>query len=269
MCIQGLDSILVTDDDYDSNLWIDSIRVVSGEEADKALAANPQYPTAEKTEIQLLNENVQKAYYYPEEDPDEKMVMYFCTDPALKVRVTLDETLDPETTYLEDGGRNRYMLASYATEDGYVVEVPNNAEWDSVSVILGNDDEAFAALEIFCSEEQANALFELLFNAGYSYKWEYWDESVEIPDASGDVTYTVTYVDQNGDPVPGVMCQVCDANSCQVFVSNASGVCEFTLPAGIYEIHTLKVPEGYEGDTTTITEAPAGGGELTFTLTKK
>jgi hypothetical protein len=29
------------------------------------------------------------------------------------------------------------------------------------------------------------------------------------------------------------------------------------------------VPAGYEGDTTTITEAPAQGGELTFTLTKK
>ena len=91
-----------------------------------------------------------------------------------------------------------------------------------------------------------------------------------LPEApAGDGTYTVTYVDQNGDPVSGVMCQVCDANSCQVFVSNADGVCEFTLPAGIYEIHTLKVPDGYEGDTTTVTEAPVGGGELNFTLTKK
>ena len=262
--------IVVTDDNYNSNLWIDSIRVVSGEEADKALAANPQYPVAEKTEIQLLNENVQKAYYYPEEDPDTKMVMYFCADPTLKLRVTLDETVDPETAFLEDGDRNRYMLAPYATEDGYVVEVLNNAEWDSSSVVLGCDDEAYAdAIEIFFSEEQANAMFELLSAAGYPYKWEYWDESVEIPDASGDVTYTVTYVDQNGDPVPGVMCQVCDESTCQVFTSDANGVCRFTLPAKAYEIHTLMVPAGYEGDTTTITEAPVNGGELTFTLTKK
>ena len=98
-----------------------------------------------------------------------------------------------------------------------------------------------------------------------------WPEDVRATaeEPAGDGTYTVTYVDQNGDPVPGVMCQVCDATTCQVFVSNASGVCEFTLPAGAYEIHTLKVPEGYEGDTTTITEAPVNGGELTFTLTKK
>ena len=161
------------------------------------------------------------------------------------------------------------MLASDATEDGYVLEVPNNAEWNSASVVLGCDDEAFAALDIFCSEEQANALFEMLNGYGYSYRWEYWDESVEITEASGDVTYTVTYLDQNGDPVPGVMCQVCDESTCQVFVSDAGGVCQFTLPAKAYEIHTLKVPEGYEGDTDTVTNAPAQGGELTFTLTKK
>ena len=35
-----------------------------------------------------------------------------------------------------------------------------------------------------------------------------------------------------------------------------------------WEIHTLKVPEGYEGDTETITIAPVEGGELVFTLTK-
>ena len=113
-------------------------------------------------------------------------------------------------------------------------------------------------------------MFALIQTAlGQSYKWEYCDESVEIQEVSGDVTYTVTYVDQNGDPVPGVMCQVCDESTCQVFTSDANGVCRFTLPAKAYEIHTLMVPAGYEGDTTTITNAPAQGGELTFTLTKK
>ena len=55
---------------------------------------------------------------------------------------------------------------------------------------------------------------------------------------------------------------------CQVFTSDANGVCQFTLPAKAYEIHTLKIPAGYAGDTATITQAPANGGELSFTLTK-
>lgn len=44
---------------------------------------------------------------------------------------------------------------------------------------------------------------------------------------------------------------------------------DFTLAPYPWEIHTLKVPEGYEGDTETVTTAPVEGGELTFTLTKQ
>ena len=51
--------------------------------------------------------------------------------------------------------------------------------------------------------------------------------------------------------------------------NDANGVCEFTLAPYTWEIHTLMVPEGYEGDTETVTTAPVEGGEMTFTLTKK
>jgi hypothetical protein len=49
-----------------------------------------------------------------------------------------------------------------------------------------------------------------------------YDETIEMPmpEVEGDGIYTITYVDQNGDPVPGVMCQVCDEASCRVFVSD-------------------------------------------------
>ena len=109
----------------------------------------------------------------------------------------------------------------------------------------------------------------LVAQGGEPLKWEYADADTNIQSVSGDVTYTVTYVDQNGNPVPGVMCQVCDESMCQVFTSDDNGVCQFTLPAKAYEIHTLKVPAGYTGDTTTVTNAPVQGGELTFTLTKQ
>ena len=125
-------------------------------------------------------------------------------------------------------------------------------------------------MNICPSGELCTAYFDQLREYNdVSFKWEYWDDSMDAETTSGDVTYIVTYLDQNGDPVPGVMCHVCDESMCQVFVSDANGVCKFTLPAKSYEIHTLKVPEGYEGDTTTITNAPAQGGELTFTMTKK
>lgn len=60
-----------------------------------------------------------------------------------------------------------------------------------------------------------------------------------------------------------------DDTTCATYQSDENGVCEFTLPPYAYEIHTLKLPEGYEGDTTTITTAPAEGGEMTIELKKK
>lgn len=71
-------------------------------------------------------------------------------------------------------------------------------------------------------------------------------------------------VSRSGRDLPGR-----DDDNCMVYVSDENGVCEFTLPPYAYEIHTLKVPEGYEGDTETVTTASAEGDELTFTLEKK
>ncbi len=65
-----------------------------------------------------------------------------------------------------------------------------------------------------------------------------------------------------------MICQGCDDATCQLYTSDANGECAFTLAPYAWEIHTLRVPEGYEGDTQTITLAPAEGGELVFTLTK-
>ena len=141
--------IVVTDESVNSNLWIDSIRVASGAEADKVMAAIPQYPVGEEIQIQLLNENVQKAYYYDEAAPDEKMVMYFCTDPTIRVLVTLDETVDPEAAYVEDGDSNIYMLAPNATEDGYVFEIPNSKDAISSGVALYSDGMGLIGLDIF------------------------------------------------------------------------------------------------------------------------
>ena len=151
------------------------------------------------------------------------------------------------------------------------MEIPGTSAEDMVGfATLYCNGEPCGGVTIFYSEETADQYLALVHEYnGSSLKWEYAEGPIDIQIVSGEVTYTVTYVDQNGDPVPGVMCQVCDESTCQVFTSDADGVCRFTLPAKAYEIHTLKVPAGYEGDTTTITNAPTQDGELTFTLTKK
>ena len=186
--------------------------------------------------------------------------------------ITLDETLDPENTCLENANTYEIIsLASCAVEDGFLVELASaGSEQYLTGASLYSDGILIDSISVYYSEEKADGYFDLIRQYyGESIRWEYSDEFAGAAEVGGDVTYTVAYVDQNGDPVPGVVCQVCDESMCQVFTSDANGVCRFTLPAKSYEIHTLIVPEGYEGDTTTITKVPAQGGDLAFALTKK
>ncbi|MEF2837235.1 MAG: redoxin domain-containing protein [Oscillospiraceae bacterium] len=262
------------DNDGSEGMWIDSIRLISGDEAEKAMANKIQYPVAEETRLELVNENVEAAAIVLEGTNQAVLMAPICPDPVLRIAVALDETMDPETAFVVDCANNAYPLTEFATEDGYLLEIPNEnpSAYLHCGVVLFCNGTKVRDTFIFVDLEQAGNVAKLLGEMNnLSLEAVLWDDSMaaEEEEPQGDGTYTVTYVDQNGDPVPGVMCQVCDATTCQVFVSDASGVCEFTLPVGAYEIHTLKVPAGYEGDTTTITEAPMGGGELSFTLTKK
>ena len=263
----------ILENDGTQGLWIDSIRLVSGDEAARIMAEKPQYPIGKELGFKLLNESVEPAAIVIEETGEPIMSIKICADPVLRFAVELPKNIDPESAFMLDPAENVYPLTAFATADGYLVEIPNPdpSEYFNSSVTLWGNGGMIGAGYLYSSLEQANVNAQAMADAvGAPLKAVLWDDSMVMQEApAGDGTYTVTYVDQNGDPVPGVMCQVCDANSCQVFVSNADGICEFTLPAGMYEIHTLMVPAGYEGDTTTVTEAPIGGGELSFTLTRK
>ena len=58
--------------------------------------------------------------------------------------------------------------------------------------------------------------------------------------------YRVFVYDKNG-PVKGVVIQFCDDKSCTIGKTDEDGVARFEKPAGtVYEVHVLKVPDGYE-----------------------
>ena len=68
--------------------------------------------------------------------------------------------------------------------------------------------------------------------------------------------------------VAGVMTQFCDDTTCAVAVSDAEGVSLYEAEnAYAYEVHVLKVPEGYERVTDNFV-MEANGGEIEVTLKK-
>lgn len=49
-----------------------------------------------------------------------------------------------------------------------------------------------------------------------------------------------------GEPVAGVKIQACDDSVCRMVETDESGTAYFDAKDGTYDIHILKIPEGYE-----------------------
>ena len=89
------------------------------------------------------------------------------------------------------------------------------------------------------------------------------EPSGEAVAASAD--YAIAFVDEAGNPVTGVVANVCDDVSCTVVTSDAGGRASFSLPSYAYDVHVIQVPEGYAvpGEGYVL---PAEGGEITISL---
>lgn len=264
-------------------VWVDSVAVASGDDAAAALAANPAYPVAEENALTVANAEAKEIVI-----SDEAGILMGAFGPAkyfiingdsATFNATLTADVDPEGAFFYcyfDGAT--VGLPSAMGENGYSVTTGVDAKettgytYAYVALYLDPNGANMVMAVYFRNEENVNAF---VTNNGLG-SWQYADGTLPTTDALPgeavevitEAAYTVKYVDQDGNPVAGVMCQVCDAETCQVFTSDENGVCEFVLAPYAWEIHTLKVPEGYEGDTETITLAPVEGGEMVFTLTK-
>lgn len=66
-----------------------------------------------------------------------------------------------------------------------------------------------------------------------------------IPESTNP-TYTVTVVDEGGNPVAGAMVQLCDVTAaCYPNATNEQGVATYSLVEAEYKASFLKIPEGY------------------------
>ena len=78
----------------------------------------------------------------------------------------------------------------------------------------------------------------------------------------GKVTYTVTVVDEGGNPISGAMVQLCK-DTCYPGVTNESGQAQFSLAEDTYKVSFLQLPNGFayvdaeefyfDGDATELT----------------
>lgn len=256
-------------------LWLDNVRVLSGGEAEAALAANPVYPVGNENGIRVANESARKINIT---DPNGALLNFFggayeayiVFDDVAKFAVTLAEGVDPHGAMAYNNHSEMQIMADVVVGDWYTLsyEVDTMDSTGSAAsyVLLIPDPEGREMYPVLFFADEENATEFITNNVGGS--WEYDERGGNISVGEENVTYTIRFVDQNGDAVPGVTAQICDDSSCLVAVSDANGVCEMLLPPYAYEIHVLKIPDGYELDSNGVYTAPAAGGELVISLKK-
>ncbi len=72
------------------------------------------------------------------------------------------------------------------------------------------------------------------------------DQSVE----NSEGKYRIYVIDQNSDPVIGAMVQFCTDETCKMGQTDETGMAAFDEQPGVYDVHILKVPDGYKEDST-------------------
>lgn len=266
--------------DYgDDCVWIDYVRVLSGEEAEKALNDNPVYPFADQTEIIAANENAEEVIF---DDPMGLLsyafgdVKYYLIDSeTVTVSAKLSKDVDPEGAFFTHMFENTFFaVTDYMKEDGYEITRPIASIPESVipftAVRLSLDPAAQNTKTVIAFKDEANIEeFIAVFGVnGWSYKEEaYKDTNNETAAEPREAAYTILCVDQDGTPVEGVMIQICDEVSCRAEITNAEGTIQFTSEPCSWEIHVLMAPDGYK-DASGIVYAPFAGGEIVLKLDK-
>lgn len=267
----------------EDTVWVDSVSVLSGDDAAAALAANPAYPVAEANTLALTNADAREIVI-----SDEAGILMGAFGPAkyyivnadvANFAATLTADVDPEGAFFYcyyDGAT--IGLTSSMNEAGYTLTTGVDAKettgytYAYAALYLDPIGSDMVMVVYFKNEENVNAF---VTNNGLG-AWQYADGTLPTTNAlpgeeakvAGMSAYTLKCIDQDGNPVAGAMLQVCDEATCQVYSSDENGVYAFSAPSYAWEIHVLKAPEGYTADSTEVVLAPADGGELVFTFTK-
>lgn len=257
-------------------VWLAEPRLVTGEEGALLLASQPVYPTAEKISMRVLTEGAREIRF---QDPDGFMNYYFDSNAywlvpggTAEVLLTVTADIDPELAFLyTDYDPAVLPLREYAVENGYLLttEIDSLAATGSVCTtvflyptVAVDAREDLYYITLFSSEEDLNTLVDELSSVTSALAWEYAEEA-----AGGG--YTVRFVDQNGDPVPGCVASFCSDAVCVPVTADENGEARFDGAPYAYHVQVLRAPEGYSFDPAQELVFPENGGEITLALVRE
>lgn len=258
--------------------WFDEVHLLSGEDAEAALAKMPVYPHSDASDLTLTTEGAKEIVITPDLGI-EGLKAYIVGGEEAELKIDLAEGVDPDAAgvYTDYTG-DVTLLTDCLDGDGYTYTTgidtldASGYSYTMVTLYLPEDDEGVNVL-LIADEANANAFLR----ENELESWAYadgsepaTDEAAQAPEApAGDVEYTLSFIDQDDAPVEGVIANVCDDTACTPMTSDADGLVQFTYPPFAYHIQVIKVPDGYEYDTSQEAYLSEDGGSVVFVLTKK
>ena len=265
---------------------IDNVRLVSGQEAEALLAALPVYPTSEEMTLAVTSGDAREIVF---DDPAGAMDRYFAAQSywivpsgTVEVEAAITADVDPEAAaFLSTYDDAMTALRDSLTDEGVyaastAIDAVDATGYPYTGMILypfmtaGPED--WRCVVAFVDEDNVNALVGMLADVGAPVSWRYADGGVpetEAAVAEEPEGFTVTFVDQEGAPVPGCIINFCTDDACVPIIADENGVAVFAGGADTYHLQVIRVPAGYEFDTTQEFQAEGPGGELSFTIPKK
>lgn len=283
----------------DDTAWVKNVKLATGDEAAALIAAMPVYPRAIESGITVEVDPAtarEIVFEYASDETADMFASYFgdkfylVADGSATLSVAIGADVNPEFAMLSNNfDGTQAALSDLEVKDDKFVMTAGVSAMDvdgysnsTVAVYkdVTSDDTPVTAITFFASEENVNTfLTEMVGEDGQpmALSWSYADgtkpSTDALAEAGADVaspyaSYKLTFADEEGNPVEGVIANVCDDNSCQPMTSDENGVVEFQAAPFAYHIQVISVPEGYEFDTSAEYYTEEAGGEMSFTLTK-
>jgi len=71
------------------------------------------------------------------------------------------------------------------------------------------------------------------------------EQTTVVTVVENEAVYVIKFTDPDGNPVPGVMANVCDDTACTMLTSDDDGVAHFAGEKKAWSVQILKAPEGF------------------------
>ncbi len=264
-------------------VWLDEVRLIPRKEAQAILDSAEKYPAAEHTALEVLNTGARRVLF---DDPRGVIGKYYPSrgffivpDDRVEVLIVPDRSIDIEEAFVFVNYDGQFVPLSAAerTLDGFRVitnghDSMGKSGYPDTSVILYPSIQAeqvseLTIITLFADEDNVDSFLDEFrgMDETAELAWHYADEEP----VSGLAVYTVTFTDQFGRPVPGCIVNFCTDDMCVPVTADESGKAEFTGAPGTYHLQVLRVPEGYEFDTSLEFYTDENGGDTPLTVTKQ